>query len=98
VAESVAEVLLERITGDLAARGIDVRTLSVVSVTTRVWPDGSLGCPDPGMSYPQQLVEGSRIVVEAGGRRYDYRASTSGTLRLCGHRAAKAGPIVVDVP
>ena len=98
MAESVPEVLLERITGDLARRGIDVAALAVVSVTTLVWPDGSLGCPDRGMSYPQQLVEGSRIVVEAGGRRYDYRASASGTLRLCGGGPGKDGPIVVDVP
>ena len=96
--EPVADALLERITRDLVGRGVDVEAMAVVSATTVVWPDGSLGCPEPGMSYTQQLVEGSRIVVEAGGRRYDYRTSVGGSLRLCSQERTKPAPAVIDVP
>jgi hypothetical protein len=98
VTETPADAVLARITADLVERGVDVGTVVVVSATTLVWPDGSLGCPEPGRSYAQQLVEGSRIVVEAAGRRYDYRTSASGALRLCSHGAVKSGSVVLDVP
>jgi hypothetical protein len=98
VTESIGADLLERIADDLAGRGIDVTTLAVVSAETTVWPDASLGCPQPGMSYPQRLVEGTRIVVEAAGRRYDYRMSAGGTLRLCTRASTKVDPAVIDVP
>ena len=32
------------------------------------FPDGSLGCPEPGMAYTQMVVDGFKIVVEANGR------------------------------
>ena len=47
------------------------------------WPDGSLGCPEPGMFYTQALVDGYWIVVEAGGQALDYRVSGGGNFRIC---------------
>jgi hypothetical protein len=47
------------------------------------WPDGSLGCPQPGMLYTQVLTPGYQVVVEAGGEEYDYRMGRTGTFRLC---------------
>lgn len=46
---------------DIAAE--DVAVVSYEDVT---WPDGALGCPEPGMSYTQALVPGTRLVLEAG--------------------------------
>ena len=33
--------------------------------------------------YIQQTIPGYRVVVEAGGQRYDYRVGSSGVPKLC---------------
>ena len=49
---------------DLARRlGVDPDDLEVISAEEVTWPDGSLGCPEPGMSYTQALVDGSKVVL-----------------------------------
>ncbi len=63
--------------------GRDIGTLKVVSAEVVTWPDGSLGCPQPGMMYTQALVPGYRIRIDAGGSVLDYHASTRGQLVLC---------------
>ena len=58
---------------DLAGRlGIEPDEVTVVDARAVTWPDGSLGCPEPGMMYTQVLVDGTLVVLEAGGRRYEY--------------------------
>jgi hypothetical protein len=58
---------------DLAGRlGIKPDAVTVVAAQAVTWPDGSLGCPEPGMMYTQVLVDGTLVVLEAGGRRYEY--------------------------
>jgi hypothetical protein len=47
------------------------------------WPDGSLGCPQPGVNYTMALVPGYRIRVRAGERVLDYHASQRGYFVLC---------------
>lgn len=60
---------------DLVVRfGIDVAAVEVVSIEEVTWPDGSVGCPLPGMRYTQALVNGSRIVLKAGGVQYQYNS------------------------
>ena len=81
-----------------AARRAATSPEAVTVVDSRAvnWPDGSLGCPERGMTYPQLPVSGYRVVVNAKGRTYDYRvgmpvAATTGPqpsgaavqLRLC---------------
>lgn len=44
----------------------------VVSVEEVDWPDGSIGCPRPGMSYTQAIVNGSRIVLSHDGIGYEF--------------------------
>jgi hypothetical protein len=61
--------------GDLAARfGIDVADVEVESAEEVTWPDGSIGCPLPGMQYTQALVNGTRIVLRADGVDYQYNS------------------------
>ena len=55
----------------------------MVEATWTTWNDASLGCPEPGMSYTQALVDGWRIVVKAGGSTYDYRFGGDSTPLLC---------------
>ncbi len=62
---------------DLVARlGLveDEPEVRVASAEIVTWPDTGLGCRRPGMRYPQVPVDGCRIVLEHGGRRYAYHA------------------------
>ncbi len=73
-------------TEDLAHRlGIDATAVTVVSDEEVTWPDGSIGCPRPGLVYTQQLVEGAKIVLEAAGERFEYHAAGGGQPFLCPH-------------
>ena len=64
--------------------------MTVISAEAVTFPDGSLGCPQPGMVYTQALVDGYKIVAEAGGKTYDYRG-TGSTFRLCSRPRRLAG-------
>lgn len=55
--------------------GIDAGRVTVVAVTARDFPDASLGCPQPGMAYPQVITPGFQVLVEADGRRFDVRVA-----------------------
>lgn len=69
---------------DLADRlGVDPGQIRVISVEEVTWRDGSLGCPQPGMMYPQVLTDGTRIVLDAAGTRYEYHAGGSRGPFLC---------------
>jgi hypothetical protein len=48
---------------------LPVRRVRVLDVQAVVWPDTSLGCPQPDQGYAQVLVPGYRIVVEAAGEQ-----------------------------
>jgi hypothetical protein len=79
--------LLEEIIADLVQRtGAERSTVHVLQSEQVVWPDGSLGCPQPGMVYTQALVGGYQVMLEHGGETYDYRASEKGTFILCENR------------
>jgi hypothetical protein len=67
------------------ARVASVPLAAVVIETAAAvtFPDGSLGCPLPGMSYTQVQVDGYRIVAVAAGTTYDYRGSGPGNFRRC---------------
>jgi len=60
---------------DLATRlGIDESAIKLVSFDAVVWPDGGLGCPQPGMAYTQVPVDGALIVLSAEGREFRYHS------------------------
>lgn len=81
---TVPEVLLERIVAAAAAvAGVDPSAVMIVSTEAVTWNNGSLGCPKPGVMYIQQVIAGYRVVVEAGGKQYDYRVGSSGDPKLC---------------
>ena len=74
----------DAILDDLSSRGVTGRPV-LVSATAVTWVSGALGCPEPGRSYTQSLVEGMRAIVEVDGRAYDYRFGRGDTPRLCDH-------------
>ena len=63
--------------------GVDPADVTVITGQEMIWPDGSLGCAEPGGIYTQALVPGYWVIVEAGGAAYDYRLSDKGNFRLC---------------
>ncbi len=69
---------------DLAAHlGVSSDVIDWVSHEEVVWPDGSLGCPQPGMAYTQAIVNGSLSVFEVDGVRYEYHGETGSPPFLC---------------
>ena len=84
---------------DLATRlGVDPDELEVVSAETVTWPDGSLGCPEPGMSYTQALVDGSKVVLGHDDRVYVYHAGADGEPFLCPSDEKDGGHEMVPPP
>jgi len=73
----------EAILRDLEARGVAEDPV-LVSATAVTWMNGALGCPQPGRSYVQALVEGMRAIVEVDGDTYDYRFGRGDVPHLCG--------------
>ena len=69
---------------DLARqRSVSVGDIVVVSVESVVWPNGSLGCPIPGMVYAQVQVDGAKIVLSVDGGIYNYHSGGNRDPFLC---------------
>ena len=97
----VPQDLLDAVIDDLAQRlGVDREAITVEQAGAVIWRDGSLGCPQPGMSYTQALVAGYQIVLRVGEAPYDYHASAGGYFLLCPPGMAEEGlpPGDGDVP
>lgn len=62
----------------LAEDDIELEELSMVT-----WPDGAIGCPQPDVMYTQALVDGYRIVLDAGGTQLVYHGAIGEDPFLC---------------
>ncbi len=72
---------------DLARRlNIAPDQIDLIELQSVVWPDGSLGCPQPGMGYIQVQVDGLLIRLRVGGRIYEY------------HSGGNRGPFFCEQP
>lgn len=82
------EAVVAQVRADLAERvgGYASAAVRIVRSEAVTWPVGSLGCPEPGMTYPALETPGYWIVLEVDGREYDYRVPERGTPRLCARR------------
>ena len=83
--------LVDVAVADLAARlDVDAAAITPVSAVLVTWPDGSAGCPQPGMEYLQVTQEGSLIELGHGGLVYRYHTGGSRTTPfLCDQAATK---------
>jgi hypothetical protein len=63
--------------------GVDAGELVVETAEAVTWPDGSIGCPEPGMGYTQALVEGHRIVISHDGSELAYHQGGDDEPFLC---------------
>lgn len=69
---------------DLAQRlKIDPDGIGVIEARVVIWPNGSLGCPRPGMGYRQVPQEGALIRLSAQGREYAYHSGSRQQPFLC---------------
>lgn len=76
--------LVAAATADLMKRlSVTQDAIEVVSAQSVVWPDRSLGCPQPGMLYPQVLAEGYRIELRAQKQSYAYHGGEGHGPFLC---------------
>ncbi len=58
-----------------------------------LYPDASLGCPQPGQSYIQTPTSGFQFMLTYGGTTYDYRVSADGSIVIqCASYAAGTAP------
>lgn len=53
-----------------AALGQPASNFTLISVHAVRWQDSSLGCPKPGMSYMQVIVDGHRVVLSDKQQEY----------------------------
>jgi len=78
------EKIVTQAKDDLAQRlAIDPAQIELVEAASVTWPDGSLGCPQPGMMYTQVQVDGLRLRFRAGGRIYEYHGGGGRAPCLC---------------
>lgn len=57
------------------------------------WPDGSLGCPQPGRMYTQMLVEGFRVAAKTALGELTYHTDGRGNVVSCASGMAGKRPI-----
>ncbi len=63
---------------DLSGRiGVSESEIEVISAQPVVWPDASLGCPQPGMQYAQVATDGALIELGSQGTTYSYHMGGS---------------------
>ena len=60
--------------------GADPAQLQLVALDPVTWPDGSLGCPEPGKLYTQAIVSGFRAVFVHNGQQREVHTNQDGSL------------------
>ncbi len=69
---------------DLAGRlGVNINEVKLISAKPVSWPDGGLGCSQPGAIIVQVLTPGFLIVLEHAGLRYEYHSGGSQVPLYC---------------
>ena len=78
------EPLITLAMDDLAERlGITTADITLVSAEAVVWPDASLGCPQPDMLYRQVPEDGALIILRVDDREYEYHSGGGHDPFLC---------------
>jgi hypothetical protein len=92
VTAEVPPDLIEKMRADLAQRvGIAASAAKVVRAQAIEWPNGALGCPEPGKMYTQAIVPGYVVELQHEGKTYSYHASKNGYFALCDKPTRAAG-------
>jgi hypothetical protein len=91
--EVPAAILADVLADASTLTGLPITELVVLRDQAVTWPDGSLGCPEPGVVYTQALVPGYWVVLDAGGEPLDYRVGAGGTFVRCDDALVAAPPV-----
>lgn len=73
----------EAIAAEAERRGVAPDEVSVVEYADVTWPDGSIGCPQPGMMYTQALLPGRRLLLEVQGEVASYHSGGGPAFGYC---------------
>jgi len=94
VTGEVPQELMDAIFKDLIEKeNVERQSISVNRAESVIWPDGSLGCAQPGEMYTMATVQGYWVVLQSGGKEFDYRASAGGHFFLCRNRLRIQNPV-----
>ena len=63
--------------------GIPVEQIALSEVRSTVWRDASLGCPKPAIDYIPMETPGFNIILETGGRTYNYHTDQAKRFVVC---------------
>jgi hypothetical protein len=87
-------ILIEKAKEDLAHRlSISATQINLLEAREVVWPDASLGCPQPGMAYAQVQVDGLLIRLGVGKEMYLYHTGGTADPFLC----ESTSPVIPNV-
>lgn len=81
----------EAIASEAVRKGVEPDEVEVVGYAEVTWPDGSLGCPQPGQMYTQALVPGRQLVLAVDGAQASYHSAREGSFSYCADPMAPAG-------
>ena len=91
--DSGLQPFIDQAKDDLAARlGVDAADISTHAAVLVVWPDASLGCPQPDMRYAQVSTDGSVIELSHDGLVYRYHSGGQQGPFLCVQPLTKPPP------
>ena len=90
VPADLMNAIIEDLVKNQDLKSVDI---SVVRAEFVIWPDGSLGCAQPGVMYTQARVDGYWVVLKADDQEYDYRATARGQFWQCRNLFKKVKPI-----
>lgn len=82
---SVPREVRRAVAADAAKRFKVAESAVVLTRAEKVtWSDAALGCPEPGQTYAQMLVEGFRIVAKTDAGSLTYHTDSGGRIVICG--------------
>jgi len=93
-ADAGVQNLINKAVADLAQRlSIPVTQIKLMEAREIIWPDASLGCPQPGIVYAQVPVNGLLIRLGVGKEMYFYHTAGTADLFLC----ESTSPVIPNV-
>jgi hypothetical protein len=79
-----SQMLSEKAKADLAQRlSIAASQINTLEIRGVLWPDDSLGCPQPGIIYTQAPIPGYLIILEANNTEFEYHANLRNYVFYC---------------